>query len=220
MDYSISSAVRAPAATLAPRWTVAKVGSAVLALVCLFYLLNDWYERQFAAIQTPNATQDQANAQSAVVVDDLIESQGLPVRLKIPRMDVDAAVQYVGVTADGAMAVPNNIVDVGWFDLGPRPGEIGSAVIAGHFNGQKGEAGVFTNLRQVQTGDIVYVEDEQGVSTAFVVRENRIYTAGYADAVFSQHDRAHLNLVTCDGVWDTTTHSYTKRLVVFADKIP
>jgi hypothetical protein len=31
------------------------------------------------------------------------------------------------------------------------------------------------------------------------------------------NDKAHLNLITCDGVWDVTKKSYSKRLVVFAD---
>jgi hypothetical protein len=60
---------------------------------------------------------------------------GLPVRLKIPSIGVDARIKPVGLTADGAMDVPAGPADVAWFDLGPRPGEIGSAVVAGHYWG-------------------------------------------------------------------------------------
>ena len=42
------------------------------------------------------------------------------------------AVEDVGLTPGGAMDVPKGPSDVAWFDLGPRPGEVGSAVIAGH----------------------------------------------------------------------------------------
>jgi hypothetical protein len=52
---------------------------------------------------------------------------------------------------------------------------------------------------------------------AFVVRESRTYNPGYAEEVFSANDGAHLNLVTCDGVWDGAKKSYSKRLVIFAD---
>src|SRR5688500_7982550 len=53
---------------------------------------------------------------------------GLPVRLMIPKLDVDAAIKYMGVTKTGDMAVPDNIADVGWYKHGPHPGNKGSAV--------------------------------------------------------------------------------------------
>lgn len=144
-------------------------------------------------------------------------SSGLPVRLIIPRINVNASIQHVGVTANKDMAVPSNTVDVGWFKLGPRPGEIGSAVIAGHFDGKNGDSGVFANLHKLKAGDKLYIKNDKGEATTFVVRESRIYNPGYAEEVFSLNDSAHLNLVTCDGVWNGNKKSYSKRLVVFAD---
>jgi len=146
-----------------------------------------------------------------------IVSIGSPVRLMVPAINVDATIQNLGVTAKGAMEVPSNTTDVGWFKLGPHPGEKGSAVIAGHFNGENGEAGVFTNLYQLKGGDKLYIEDDKKTSITFVVRESRIYNPGYADDVFSGSDSAHLNLITCDGVWDGVKKSFSKRLVVFTD---
>ena len=144
-------------------------------------------------------------------------SLGLPVRLIIPAINVNTKIQYVGVTPKGEMEIPSNAVDVGWFKLGSRPGEKGSAVIAGHFDGKNGEAGVFTDLYKLKKGDKLYVEDSKGTSIIFVVRESRTYDPGYADDVFSRNDGTYLNLVTCDGVWDGAKKSYSKRLVVFAD---
>jgi LPXTG-site transpeptidase (sortase) family protein len=142
----------------------------------------------------------------------------LPMRLTIPTVNVNANIQLLGVTSKGAMEVPSNAVDVGWFKLGPRPGEKGSAVIAGHFDGENGEAGVFINLYKLKKGDKLYTEDSKGKTIAFVVREKRTYDPGYADDVFSASDSAHLNLITCDGAWDGAKKSYNKRLVVFSDK--
>lgn len=145
-------------------------------------------------------------------------AQGLPIRLIIPKINVDALVEYVGVTETGVMDVPNTAVNVGWFKLGPRPGERGNAVIAGHFDGKYGKVGVFMNLYRLKKGDRIYVEDNKGTSIAFVVREIRIYDPGYATSVFSASESAHLNLITCDGVWDGAKKSYDKRLVIFADR--
>lgn len=144
-------------------------------------------------------------------------SLGPPVRLSIPKINVKANVQHVGVNSKGEMEVPTNVVDVGWFKIGSRPGENGSAVISGHLDGKDGNAGVFTNLHKLKKGDKLYVQDGKGASITFVVKESRIYEPGYAEEVFSLNDSAHLNLITCDGVWDGTTKSYNKRLVVFAD---
>ena len=148
---------------------------------------------------------------------EVLKDQGLPVRLKIPSINVDAYVQHVGVTSEGDMEVPDNSDDVGWFKLGYRPGEVGSAVISGHFNGKNGEVGVFYDLVKLKKGDKLYLEDDNGTMTTFVVRESRVYDPGYAEELFTLNDGAHLNLVTCDGVWDGIKKSYSKRLVVFTD---
>lgn len=144
----------------------------------------------------------------------------LPVRLKIPGISVEAAIEYMGLTADGAMDTPKGPDNVGWYKLGQRPGEIGSAVITGHFGWRNHLPAAFDNLHKLQAGDILYVEDEKGASTTFVVRELRQY--GKNDdtkEVFGSRDgKAHLNLITCEGTWNAVSKSYSNRLVVFADK--
>jgi LPXTG-site transpeptidase (sortase) family protein len=144
-------------------------------------------------------------------------SLGLPVRLIIPAINVNTKIQYVGVTPKGEMEIPSNATDVGWFKLGPRPGERGSAVIAGHLDGENGKTGVFINLYKLKKGNKLYIKDAKGKTISFVVRESRIYDPGYANDVFSGSGSAYLNLITCDGVWDGAMKSYSKRLVVFAD---
>ena len=66
-------------------------------------------------------------------------TSGFPVRLRIPSINVDAPVEYVGLTPDGAMDVPKERANVAWFNLGPRPGENNSAVIAGHYGRKMGK---------------------------------------------------------------------------------
>lgn len=148
-------------------------------------------------------------------------SSGLPVRLKIPKINVDTAIEYVGLTANGAMDVPKNPDNVAWFEFGPRPGDNGSAIIAGHYGHWKnGKGSVFDDLNKLQVGDSLVVEDEKGATATFVVRTSRIYDPR-ADAsdVFSSNDgKSHLNLVTCEGVWNKVSKSYSERLVVFTDK--
>jgi LPXTG-site transpeptidase (sortase) family protein len=147
-------------------------------------------------------------------------SLGLPVRLQIPAIQVDAALEYVGLTPQGAVGVPTDPANAAWYDLGPQPGDVGSAVITGHINWYYGAVGVFANLSKVKPGDKIIVQDVNGAAISFVVRESRVYDAA-ADAVdvFSSTDgKAHLNLITCDGVWVKSAKQYSERLVVFADR--
>lgn len=147
-------------------------------------------------------------------------SSALPVRLMIPVINVDAAVEYVGVAPDGAMDTPKGPDNVAWFELGPLPGGIGSAVIDGHSGWKDGRAAAFDNLYKLHTGDKIYVKDGTGTTTSFVVREIRNYDPAADDSdVFGSTDgKAHLNLITCEGVWNAVSRSYSERLVVFADK--
>lgn len=144
----------------------------------------------------------------------------LPMRLTIPRIGVDTALESVGLTPEGAVDVPKEPLNAAWFDLGPRPGEAGSAVIAGHYGWKDGLPAVFDDVHTLRKGDTIYVEDEKGVKTAFVVRELRTYGEHEdASVVFGSSDgEAHLNLVTCEGLWNKVSKSYSKRLVVFTDK--
>lgn len=144
----------------------------------------------------------------------------LPMRLQISRIGVNAPIYNVGLAADGSMAVPKDPFETGWYELGPRPGEVGSAVIAGHVDSPSGAPGVFADLDQLAVGDIITVESE-GAPLTFRVREIRVYPAD-ADAteIFTSTDgKAHLNLITCNGTWDKNTRQYTDRLVIFTDRI-
>src|SRR4051812_34701143 len=81
---------------------------------------------------------------------------GQPVRVKIPIIGVDAAVEQVGKTPDGAMDVPHDYSETAWYNLGPRPGEPGNAVIDGHVDSTTGKA-VFWDLRKLTRGDRIVV---------------------------------------------------------------
>lgn len=145
----------------------------------------------------------------------------LPVRLEIPKINVDTAIDYVNLTSQGDLAVPAGPANVGWYHQGPRPGEVGNAVMDGHFGYRDRIPAVFDNLHTLQKGDKLYVKDQKGLTTTFVVRELQTYKPDdYAAAVFRSSDgQAHLNLITCQGKWNQTEKSYSDRLVVFTDKI-
>ncbi len=57
-----------------------------------------------------------------------------PKILSIPKLEVNAEIETVGLDNKGAMDVPKNAMNVAWYNLGPKPGEKGNAVMAGHLD--------------------------------------------------------------------------------------
>lgn len=146
--------------------------------------------------------------------------QSIPLRLLIPSINVDASIDSVGIAANGAMDIKKDQDLVAWYNLGPKPGNTGSAVIAGHYGWVNGKGSVFNELHTLKAGDKVSVSNDKGVIITFVVRKTQSYDpAADATNVFHSDDgKAHLNLVTCEGVWDNNHQTYSSRLVVFTDK--
>ena len=162
------------------------------------------------------------DAQSVATVQSVIDiGPGLPARLVIPAINVDAKVLYVGLAADGSVDAPKGPTDVAWFRLGPRPGAQGSAIITGHFGPWRtGAKSVFDNLERLKSGDSIFVKDDQGNSVEFKVRETKVYDSSEnPKEVFNQSDGKYLNLITCNGDWIASQKTYTKRLVVFTEAV-
>lgn len=141
---------------------------------------------------------------------------GVPVRIVIPRLKIDADVEHVGLAPDGAMDVPQRFDTVGWYKLGARPGELGNAVLAGHLDSKTGPA-IFWRLKELQPGDEVIVAADDGKERRFVVREleNYIYDQAPLERIFGQTESVGLNLITCIGTFDRRSQNYDQRLVVY-----
>jgi len=142
-----------------------------------------------------------------------------PTNIKIDKIGVGAVVQPVGLTADGNMDIDENPVEAAWYKLGPKPGQEGSAVIAGHYGWKKNVPSVFNNLHTLVAGDEILTVGEDGRVMTFVVTHLATYAPDQdATNVFRSDDgKAHLNLVTCQGSWNNSVRTYSERLVVFTD---
>ena len=147
---------------------------------------------------------------------------GLPLRLQIPIIGVDSAIEDALITPDGRMDVPAGTEDVAWFALGPQPGQVGSSVIGGHYGIQNNVPFVFYDLNKLKVGDNVYTTNDQGETFKFVIRSIKSFGLNDdATTVFTSKDSlAHLNLITCEGIWNAVNGNYPDRLVIFTDLVP
>ncbi|WP_083441528.1 class F sortase [Nitriliruptor alkaliphilus] len=143
-----------------------------------------------------------------------------PERLVIPAIDVDADVLRLGLEDDGAMEVPQDFAQAGWFDRGPKPGRVGPAVIAGHVDDRSGPA-VFFRLSELEPGDLIEVHGEDGEIVTFAVRETQQHPkdAFPTEAVYSGTPGSELRLITCSGEFDRGERSYRDNTIVFAERV-
>ena len=156
-----------------------------------------------------------------VGVEDLIVGPVLPaaepLRLSIPRLHVGSRLVRLGMDDRGAMQVPLDPATAGWYRLGPTPGELGPAVIAGHVTWNQA-AGVFFRLAELRGGDSVEVaRDDDRVAVFEVTHVARFEKSKFPTrAVFGGVDYAALRLITCGGEYDSSAHRYRDNVVAFA----
>ncbi|HEX6512472.1 MAG TPA: class F sortase, partial [Chloroflexota bacterium] len=144
----------------------------------------------------------------------------MPKELLIPAIHVDAPVEHVATTPDGAMEAPHDWNDVAWFEPGYRPGEKGGAVIAGHLDSTTDRA-VFWDLRLLKPGDTVQLKAADGSQRVFQVVGSETYPFDKAPIpkIFGPAEQPMLNLVTCDGTFDRGSKNYNQRLVVYTREV-
>jgi LPXTG-site transpeptidase (sortase) family protein len=164
------------------------------------------------ATSTPSLpkTAKAASSSASGSLSAAVTSSGF--RLNIPSIGLNDPIVNVGVDSTGAMAVPNGKTnEVGWYDGGPMPGQVGSAVLDAHI------FAAFTKLNQVSVGDDIYVQ-ENGQTLHFVVtavKEFALSQITSQDLFVPTSDR-DLNLITCAGKLTPDHSTYDHRLVVYS----
>lgn len=136
-----------------------------------------------------------------------------PSWILIPEIGLQSPVIGVGVNKKGEMDVPDgNTNDVGWYQHGTKPGEMGSAVLDAHVYA------AFSELKDLSIGSDVYVVTETGEHLHFKVTERQVYPLAKmsADDLFNRNDAKRINLITCAGKFRYALNTYDHRLVVSA----
>jgi len=141
-----------------------------------------------------------------------------PRLISIPKINITADVESVGEDEKGRMAVPGEVMNVGWYKLGYKPGEKGSAVFAGHLDKVTGEPAVFYDISKLSAGDEIIVTDKNGKKLTFEVIKSQVYPFDEVPLkeVFLSTDKIRLNLITCTGSWNKDDKNYSNRLVVYS----
>ena len=145
-----------------------------------------------------------------------------PRYLSIEKLDVEnSRILPMGVNEDGALATPNNIFDVGWYEASGKPGEGGTMLIDGH-NGGPHVYGVFKYLPDLEKGDEIVVERGDGTKFRYSVVENIEVSIDEADGYMATalrspvYGKESITLISCSGDWSWDRYTYLSRQFVRA----
>ncbi|MBF4601074.1 class F sortase [Frigoribacterium sp. VKM Ac-1396] len=153
-------------------------------------------------------------------VDAVVGAGVAPAAVSVPAIGLDAPLIDLGIADDGAMEVPVDADDVGWFTGGGRPGGRGPTVIAAHVDSASGPA-VFARLDELVAGDRVDVTTVEGGVVGYVVTEVLdVPKAQFPTGrVFGAQPTDQLRLITCGGVFDRSSGHYDQNRIVFAEPV-
>lgn len=150
-----------------------------------------------------------------------------PVQVVIPALRVTDEVVPVGLCETkapprcekgiGEMELPE-VTETGWYRLGPRPGELGRAILAGHVD-WRGTPGAFKQLGALRSGDLIRTTDAAGIEREWRVYDvhqipKRDYAARAVPLLFGEAQGPELALVTCSG--DVSGGEYSDNTIVRA----
>lgn len=143
-----------------------------------------------------------------------------PTRITIPRIGVDAPTVPLGLDRNQQIAVPplNQPNAAGWYQLGPSPGEVGTAVVVGHVDSRATGRAVFFRLGALKPGDTIDVLRKDGKKARFTVDGVARYPKKKLplNLVYGHTGKAQLRVITCGGDYDKAAKSYKDNIVVFA----
>ena len=145
-----------------------------------------------------------------------------PVRIRLDRLGIDMRVTAEGLDARGAMALPANAAEAGWYRYSPGlAASKGATVIAAHIDSRHDGIGPFSRLKNATAGDAITVYGSDGSTVAYTVTQ--LQQVGKIDApmaeVFDTSGAPRLSMVTCGGVFNSQTGHYLDNVIVTATAV-
>lgn len=141
----------------------------------------------------------------------------LPKQLVIPKLGVRANVENLGRDKNDNFDIPKDWRNVGWYQPGTRPGDVGSAALDGHLNWYGVPQAIFYHLTDMRVGDRYWMRDATGRDRLFIVTETQscAFDKCPRERIYGDKSGRYMNMITCQGVFDQKTSNYDKRFVVY-----
>lgn len=207
---------------LSPKAVVCLVVAAVATLVFLHAVRAGQHRKAGAWVPIrPSVAKPVHLSGDYVAPPRAVAARGSAGSLEIPSLGVAAPV--AGVELDGqAMAIPNDVWQVGWLKSSARVDDlVGVSLLSGHVSDRVDRAGALARLGELKVGDAVTWRDPSGNALRFRVTTKATYprSSGLPPEVVAREGRHRLAIVTCTDRVDLGggRFRYASNLVVVAE---
>ena len=176
------------------------------------------------ASETPSPTGTATNTPHPTFTPTPVPFSGNVARIKIPKFNVDAPIELLGLVNNQMDTPKDTNRSVGWYDIYDRPGFLGNAMFSAHVYYHSIPA-PFVNLAKSVNGDQVIVVMEDGTEYTYEVISNERYHRDTIDmgVIIGAPTKADydewVTLITCGGELDSTGQEYVSRDVIVAKRI-
>ncbi len=138
----------------------------------------------------------------------------VPTMIYFETQKKQSVVHSVAYATDGSIGTVDSATDAAWFNQGSSPGDPGNAIISGHVR-FKGKRGTFSILKEMEPGERVIVEFEDGSLRYFDVESRNEYVlTAFPSFVTDLDGETRLTLITCKGDWSDDLGTSLTRVVV------
>jgi hypothetical protein len=153
---------------------------------------------------------------------------GAVTRFKIPRFNVDAGIEDLGLLPNNVLDVPRDPLNVGWYEIYDKPGFGGNALFSAHVDYYPNILGPFHKLARLDPDDEVIVVMENGAEYRYRVISKQRYLVAEIKMgeLIAAKDRPPgkewVTLITCGGEFVRGPQGwgdYLHRDVVIAERI-
>lgn len=143
-----------------------------------------------------------------------------PVNIYFTQREVMCPIEPVGLITEGSKTGKMDTIDdpkiAAWYEPGPVPGEAGNALLNGHVR-WKGVAGTFSVLPDMEIGEEVVIEYDDGSTLAFEVTSVEYYP--YDDVPEEVMDldfggTPRMTLISCTGDFNYSAGTSSQRVIV------
>ena len=141
-----------------------------------------------------------------------------PVRVEVEGTGIELEVIPVGQDPNGAMTLPNNHYQAGWYRFGPAPGSSrGAAVLAAHIDSRTEQLPI-ADLDEVPAGTPLTVTRSDGSVLRYTTEKVQNIPKASLNQfdLFNRDGAPRLELVTCGGKWLAAVGDYEDNVVLTA----
>lgn len=212
------------------------IGTILLLLATIFFTRvalweHDYLDRMEGSERATSSLSESAAAEEEAVdrtepttseVAEYTVAPDKPRYLNIPSIHLtQARITEIGLKSNGELSTPYNIYDIGWYTASGTPGSKDVVIMDAH-GGAPG-IGAFGNLPNLKHGDEIKIEMGDGREFTYVVADTATKALGeeannYMTTAFESPEdgRGSLTLITCTGVYWTSSRTYSHRFFLRA----